>query len=412
MLAIGLLGALLASAGHARAARLHRWSRHQSRGLEEHGFGSRHRKARGIFDTLLSSGRVEIPLTRTGEGWYAATISFANFSARLAVDTGSEVLWARQAAGTSFSGVSASTPRTATTSASPAGWGFLDPHRFSVQYGRGAVKGNVLRENVTLQAHRAARAHACRVGQATQEASFWMRQRTIDGILGLACSDGVPAGSLQCLFPQGEEGEEGLRQRRRVFSLQLRPTSGTLTLGPVPAAYRSSLYFMPPMRRCGHWSVPLLALSSENPGGTDENPLPATLTGASAESWPRDAVLDSGTDGIVGPTFDIMALAHSLGAAPAHAVEGYGGEVTFYKVPCAARITLPPVTLTFGIWGQEANVTLSGKDLVSESTGDGKECHLRLAGWATRSFILGSAFLGRLNAAVFDLDRLAVGLAL
>eukprot|EP00929_Paragymnodinium_shiwhaense_P059170 TRINITY_DN29620_c0_g1_i2.p1 TRINITY_DN29620_c0_g1~~TRINITY_DN29620_c0_g1_i2.p1 ORF type:complete len:216 (-),score=38.00 TRINITY_DN29620_c0_g1_i2:3-650(-) len=214
--------------------------------------------------------------------------------------------------------------------------------------------------------------------------------------MGLACGDSATADSLQCLFPRSN----GFLKQKQLFAIELRHSEGTLTLGDVPNDFISGLVYMP-VQSCGHWEVALAHVSCKEQQYLD---------------GPSGAILDSGTDAIVGPTFAVISLANALGATTAPAViEGYGGQVTFYQVPCDARATLPNVTLVLGGSGsQAAQVALSGEQLVAPAKGDaaGDLCYLRLAGWATDSWILGAAFFEAIRGVVFDATNRRVAVSL
>lgn len=346
---------------------------------------------RGIYGALIASQRHKLPLQRSSEGWYSVNLSVGGVQARLAVDTGSEVLWVRTK-------VLPHHPNAST-------WKYLQPPHFHIQYGRGAIRGDVAELPVLADANRLR--HTCLVGLATSEGGIWAKQHTIDGVLGLSCSEMALAGALDCILPSPDENGDNSSDLAgdnadRIFSLQLRKDSGTLIVGPVPDEYKASLVPMPQSSQCGHWTLPMLSFHVK--GSSSQELL----------SGPTDAMLDSGTNSIVGPTFQVIVLARLLGASPAPMGEGYGGKVTFYRVPCAARITLPAVTLSLGTRGKEANVTLRGEDLIAPPVGDGVNqlCRLQVAGWETRSWILGATFLTKIRAAVFDLGQQRVSLAL
>lgn len=346
-----------------------------------------------IFGALIASQRHTLPLQRSSEGWYSVNLTVGGVQARLAVDTGSEVLWVRNK-------LLPHRPNSST-------WKYLQPPRFHIQYGRGAIRGDVA-ELPVLADHNRSR-HTCLVGLATTEGGIWAKQHTIDGVFGLSCSEMALAGALDCILPSPEDSaydghqtgeEEG--DTERIFSLQLRKDSGTLTVGPVPDEYKKSLVHMPRLSQCGHWTVPLLSFRVAGPSSQD------------LISGQTDAMLDSGTNSIVGPTFQVIALARQLGASPAPMGEAVGGQITFYRVPCASRITLPAVTVSLGTRGKEANVTLRGEDLIAPPVGDGADqlCRLQVAGWETRSWILGATFLTKIRAAIFDLGQQRVSIAL
>lgn len=353
---------------------------------------------RGIFDSLLadrgagrmgleekppgsgsasSFGDETMQLTRTKQGWYTVELSIAGEQAHLAVDTGSSALWLR------------SPVEGDAATASDAGNASGAVH-FSAQYGRGGVSGEVKHEAVVGTGSE----HSCAVGRVSHEDPFWARQKSIDGLMGLGCDNGGSAGALRCLLPEGEH---------QTFTMQLDDDGGSLSFGEVPPQYQGSLVFMPPTESCGHWAVPMVGLSA---AGHD-----FLEVGGGAQ-----AIIDSGSDGIVGPTFAVIALAEKMGATPAPPGDGYGGQVTFYTVKCSS-IDLPDLTFSLGDAsspGMLANVTLPGQSLVYQgnSDSDSNDCRLRLVGWETQSWILGRAFMTHLKATVFDVGQHQVALSL
>jgi hypothetical protein len=354
-------------------------------------YGAQKSTGNNIFGALIASQRHTLPLQRSSEGWYSVNLTVGGVQARLAVDTGSEVLWVRNK-------LLPHRPNAST-------WKYLQPPRFHIQYGRGAIRGDVAELPVLADANRSR--HTCLVGLATSEGGIWAKQHTIDGVFGLSCSEMALAGALDCILPNpADNGDDNndlaVGNAERIFSLQLRKDSGTLTVGPVPDEYKKSLVHMPKLTQCGHWTVPLLSFH---------------VAGSSSKdliSGQTDAMLDSGTNSIVGPTFQVIELARLLGASPAPMGEAVGGQITFYRVPCASRITLPAVTVSLGARGKEANVTLRGEDLIAPPVGDGVDqlCRLQVAGWETRSWILGATFLTKIRAAIFDLGQQRVSIAL
>jgi len=360
----------------------------------------------------LLKPRMQVPLMLTTEGWYALEASVGTASAKLAVDTGSSLLWIRPSGPPDdihLATANSSDSQTALSMEEQQG-------RFSAQYGRGTVSGKVGSEQVRFGNDQSRR--VCKVGYVDTESPFWLKQQTIDGVIGLACGQGAPTGALRCLLPSATRPQisEYLEDKERIFTLELGANGGMLSVGFIPPEYQGSLVFMPPSEDCGHWSVPLLSLSlDEGVGGsTPHNRLDSG----------GEAIIDSGTDSIVGPTFTVIALAQALGAEPGPAIEGYGGQVSFFTVPCASRLTLPNMTLSLGSPGPDtqAFVTLGAEDLIGPpsasssaslaSSGIEERCRLRIVGWETQSWILGKIFLRRLRGTVFDLDRRRVALAL
>lgn len=356
----------------------------------------------GIFDSLIRQSGLVLPLTRTSEGWYAAPVEIDGQNMSFAVDTGSEYFWSR------------STPKTPNASSSTAK--FLENaivQHFSVQYGRGKVSGVYQQDTVQLGTVDGASLGGmtqssldCTTGHATTRTGIWQKQKTIDGVWGLSCNEGPAPGLLDCLQDQK-------RLRQKVFCLELGRDTGKLTLGFVPTEFRTRLVAMPPMVYCGKWQVPLGGLSVNM--WDDRPPVSFNLGGKGNDRV--NAILDTGTMGLVGPTFAVIELARGLGAEPTNAKSGYGGQIDFYTVPCGAHGTLRHLVVQLGVGNSNTstvNVTLTGADLVGSSgiTADGKgNCKLHLAGWATDVWILGTAFLKKLSAVVYDVDQAAVSIA-
>jgi len=322
---------------------------------------------------LESADSLVLPLVRSGP-WYVANVSVGASPVRFIVDTGSDALWVRAA-------VASQSKRLVT----PTSFLAAKSHHFKAQYGRGAVEGEVQEMAVALPGA----AQKCQLGVADKEDTFWKGQVDIDGMMGLACGSGA-AESLDCI----------LHGRKRMFSLQLSPEGGQLTLGSMPTELLPSLTFMPSSGQCGHWTVPMTSVSI-NDGDAQKNRLQSVAT----------AIIDSGTRGIVGPTFAVIALVEQLGAKPAAAGDGTGGEVSFYTVPCAARVNLPGLSITLGSSDQEVKVTLDGEALVDPAEDNGDQCHFHLAGWETDSWILGAAFLTKLRGVMFNVDARQVAIA-
>lgn len=344
-----------------------------------------------LFDSLIRKSGVTLPLTRTSEGWYAASVEVGGENMSFAVDTGSEYFWSR------------STPKKLNASSSTAK--FLESamvQHFSVQYGRGKVTGVYQQDTVQLGMDAA---YDCTTGHATTRSGIWEKQKTIDGVWGLSCNDGPAPGLLDCLQDQK-------RLRQRVFALEMGPEKGKLTLGFVPTEFRNNLVAMPPMVYCGKWEVPLGSMSVQM--WNDQPPVGFNLGGKGGDRV--NAILDTGTQGLVGPTFAVIELARGLGAEPGKAKGGYGGQIDFYTVPCGARGTLQHLILQVGMGKTNetsVNVTLTGSDLVGSNgiTADGTgKCTLHLAGWETDVWILGQIFLRKLTAVVYDIDKAAVSI--
>lgn len=320
-----------------------------------------------------------LPLLKTSQGWYAIEVEMGGTPVRLAVDTGSSYLWHR--------------PPAANASRSQPSSDDAPIQHFSAQYGRGAVSGDIYDETVVF----GGQPLSCAVGSATDLSAFWARQKTVDGVLGLGCSSLAPAGALDCAWPWD----------RKVFTLSMDQDGGELFLGSVPSQYQSSLVYLPPGDDCSHWTAPLLSLTVFKAGEMPQNVLAGTHT----------AILDSGSDGLVGPARQVEELAARMGGASEKTGEGYDASVRFFTAPCDQVLADIEVTLgtADGSESNGASVRISGEYLMSaEARNSGQaRCRLRLVGWEkTQEWILGRVFLTRIQAAVFDIDAQRVGLAL
>eukprot|EP00747_Dinoflagellata_sp_TGD_P166001 gnl/TRDRNA2_/TRDRNA2_188136_c0_seq1.p1 gnl/TRDRNA2_/TRDRNA2_188136_c0~~gnl/TRDRNA2_/TRDRNA2_188136_c0_seq1.p1 ORF type:complete len:402 (-),score=51.61 gnl/TRDRNA2_/TRDRNA2_188136_c0_seq1:46-1251(-) len=363
---------------------------------------------RGTLHSVEASSGTDVALERSAEGWWVGQVSIGGSSYGLAVDTGSSNLWVRQ-------GASKDAPKGANATDQAAA-AVESGRYFAAHYGRGSVEGRISDEAVNpgqgvsaglnwaspfddTSSADPATSDTCAVGRVTEEDDFWARQKTIGGVMGLGCSMGAVASTLDCLLPTSTNKEQ------KVFAIQLQGDgTGTLSLGYVPEAYRASLVEMPAGSGTEQWTVPLQAIAaSASTSRSSQNYLSA----------PTEAIVDSGSDGVVGPAAVIETLAATFGAAAAAPDAAH--KVSFYSVPCSNKDSMGTLEFTLGAGDSAAKVRLHGEDLVGApaDSGPGQQlCHLRLVGWDTSSWILGAAFIERLTAVVFYPDRKQVAVSL
>jgi len=346
-------------------------------GLPLGGSGLRHRALLEPWQPL------EVPLTRTPEGWYVAEVDLAGMPRRLVVDTGSPWLWAFGQPGQSGA-----------DGQPEQGQEQEQGQPFRVQYTGVALEGVASQQALSL-AGQAAAAQQCTVGRATAGDDFWLRQKGVDGVAGLACGTRDTAGggsssgglnvSLGCFAAAA-----GSRQ----FALELTEDGGTLSFGAIPERLLPGLKDMPPSLFCGNWRAPMRVFAGEG-------------RAAKAVGQPAEAMIDSGEPGVRGPLEAVMKLASALGAETV--IDPENGSGVHFQVPCDKADSLPSLTLALGDAG-EAKVTLPGAALVGKKNAKGA-CSVLLRGSDARQWVLGMPFFRSIRGVLFDPDRRGVSIA-
>lgn len=254
-----------------------------------------------------------------------------------------------------------------------------DGTEFSIQYGSGAVSGVfaedsvTLADDITIESQKFATIHdAGGMGIAYAFGYF-------DGILGLGF-DSISVSGAETVFHNAIE--QGLVESP-VFAFYLGDNSdGELTFGGYDEEKFDGELVWVPLSDATYWRIDM-----------DGVKIGSFSVGKS------DAIVDSGTSLITGPTKDIRAIAMEIGATPT--ITGQ------YTIDCEKVDSIPIITWT--IDGKEYSV--HGKDLVISSGG---MCIFAMMGMdfpkPGPQWILGDVFMRRYYT-VFDYDNKRVGFA-
>nr|XP_041569016.1 cathepsin D-like [Taeniopygia guttata] len=266
---------------------------------------------------------------------------------------------------------------------------------FGISYGSGSLRGFLSTDtltvsNVSVPNQTFAEAVAL-PGLAFAAARF-------DGVLGLAYP-GAAAGPARPVF----DSMMGLGLfRNNVFSFYLRSGAsegdgGELLLGGIDERlFEGPLHYVPVTRK-SYWQVHMDRVSVGSPGVAGCRDPPLCRGGC-------EAIVDTGTSLITGPSAEVTALHRALGGF--RALQGQ------YVTECDKVRSLPNVT--FALSGAE--FTLSAEEYVLQVSQPGSlTCisgfmALDIPRPAGPLWILGDVFLAR-HYAVFDRDRDRLGLA-
>lgn len=251
--------------------------------------------------------------------------------------------------------------------------------KFAIQYGTGRLSGILSQDNLTIGGMHSA---SVTFGEALWEPSLVFAFAHFDGILGL----GFPILAVRGVQPPLDAlVEQGLLEKP-IFSFYLNRDSegsdgGELVLGGSdPAHYVPPLTFIP-VTIPAYWQVHMQRVE--------------VGTGLSLCAQGCDAILDTGTSLITGPSEEIRALNKAIGGFPL-----LTGE---YLIQCSRIPELPPVSFRLGgVW-----FNLTGQDYVIKILQS--DVGLCLLGFQALDipkpegplWILGDVFLGT-YVAVFD----------
>lgn len=307
---------------------------------------------------------IKIPLERSAEGFYTATLQVASQSARLLVDSGSGDIWIPviDQSRSSFAALAA----------------HLAPGRpFHVKYGSSTASGTVQRGSVSFPDGLEA---MCEYGLATHEDGQLQGLSSVDGIWGLSIGGSVE-NLVHCLWRQH-------RIPGKVLTLTLRPDGGSMELGAAP----SGLHNFPIVGNGSAWSVPLHGVSVHWNEKRSEKRAVIQDT--------EVALLDTGNRGIRAPASAMSKLAYDLTAE-----EHDGG----YRVPCKKGLPIPDLIFDLGSEDGTFSVVLSSSHLLGDSDENGW-CPLKIHPSGSDQWILGDVFFQRMSAVVLDYQRKTVGL--
>jgi len=250
---------------------------------------------------------------------------------------------------------------------------------FDIRYGSGPVSGVYSADDVSMGEFRLKSFTFAEV-DVTSGLGFGYRIGKFDGILGLGFDsisvDGVPT-VMNALVASGQLSQP-------VFAFYLGNNQpGELVFGGVDPKHYTGDFSFVPLSHASYWQV---SLDSVKLGG-------------SSASTTKQAIVDSGTSLLAGPTADIKAIAAKLGATCIMGKE--------YTVPCTQDLP----DLTFTLSGKD--YTLTKQDYILQAMGS--SCLLGFMGMdvpAPRGplWILGDVFM-RKYYVQFDWGQKRLGLA-
>ncbi|KAH9057800.1 acid protease [Lactarius vividus] len=200
---------------------------------------------------------------------------------------------------------------------------FVDTQQpFQVTYGKGAVAGNIVKDNIAIAGLQLT-AHT--FGVALQETDDFTNS-TFDGLMGLAKST---LSEQRTPTPVEELAKQGLIKDAivsyKISRLADQKNDGEITFGGLdPSKFdQATLVALPNVNTQGFWEATMDAVT------VDGNDL--GLTG-------RTAILDTGTTLFVAPPADVQAIHKAI---PGSKSDGNGG----FLIPCTTNASL---ALSFG----------------------------------------------------------------
>ncbi|XP_047428209.1 napsin-A [Mugil cephalus] len=259
---------------------------------------------------------------------------------------------------------------------------------FSIRYGRGSLTGFISGDTVSVAGLSVAKQQ---FAEAVKQPGITFAVARFDGVLGLA----YPAISVAGVTPVFDSAMEAKLLPHNLFSFYISrdpkaAVGGELVLGGTdPQFYSGDLHYVNVTRKA-YWQIHMSRVSVGDQ---------LSLCGDGCQ-----AIVDSGTSLIVGPSQEVRALQKAIGALPL-----LMGE---YLIDCKKIPSLP--LISFNIGGKIFNLT--GEDyVVKESQMGVSICLSGFMGMdipppAGPLWILGNVFMGRYYT-VFDRNQDRVGFA-
>ncbi|KAJ3314432.1 Vacuolar protease A [Boothiomyces sp. JEL0838] len=256
---------------------------------------------------------------------------------------------------------------------------------FSVQYGSGAVKGNVFQGPVELAG---LVANNLPFGVSTQETGFG--DAVTDGLLGMAF-DSISNIAKQTGKPANFFDALGLPKGKQLFSFFLSDSpdgnkAGQITLGGVDETKFQGEFTSHPLNSDTFWQFDVSGMTFQV--GDQKGDATGGLT---------DGIADSGTT--------LLAMTDDVAAAINGAIGGQQ-QGSIFVVDCAKRQSAPPLVLNFGGHTYSIPPSIYIRDL-------GNQCFSGVSGGISNGepIIFGDTFMRQFYT-VFDVDNKQVKFAI
>ncbi|KAL5252694.1 hypothetical protein ACHWQZ_G015459 [Mnemiopsis leidyi] len=356
--------------------------------LEGNGYGNVVEQYEKILDEFLSSGgSVDVLLNNYMNAQYYGSITIGTPPQKFNVlfDTGSSNLWVPSSECALFNIACRTHNRyTATKSSSYIANGTT----FSIQYGTGALSGYISYDYVDFGG---ITVKGQGFGEAIKEPGITFVAAKFDGILGM----GYPSIAVDAVVPPFNNMIQQKVVDEPVFAFWLNRTAGEVNGGELhlggtdPAYFTGDISYLP-VTRPAYWQFAM-----------DSIQIGDTTVGCNGGC---QAIADTGTSLIVGPTEDVKNINLKLGGHPL--------PRGLYFVDCAKVPSLPD--LVFVLNGKKFSVP--PQSYIFEQSAPGKSlCIIGLIGMdipppAGPLWILGDIFHGEFYT-VYDFGKRQVGFA-
>jgi len=248
---------------------------------------------------------------------------------------------------------------------------------FAIQYGSGSLSGFISKDDVTVGD---LTVKGQLFGEATKEPGLTFRVAKMDGICGMAFQSIAVTGATPVWYSLLDQSDE------KVFAFYLGHTTAQseMTIGGTDSKHYTGDITYVPLNSQTYWQFGLDSMS----------------VGGSNVASKADAIADTGTSLMAGPSTVMTAINKKLGAKRV-------GLTQEYTVDCSTISSLPEIEIVLA--GNK--FTLAAKDYILQVQGQCLSGFMGLAALNSRNlYILGDVFI-RKYYTVFDAKNARVGFA-